>query len=57
VLEHPCVLVHVLEDMDTFLGVDGRTYSLTKGDIVTLPERNAAVLSERNIVLNINLCK
>lgn len=56
-LEHPCVLVHVLEDMDTFLGVDGRTYSLTKGDIVTLPERNAAVLSERNIVLNINLCK
>ena len=56
-LAHPCVLVHVLEDMDSFMGVDGRTYTLTKGDIVTLPERNAAVLSERNIVLNINLCK
>jgi DNA replication factor GINS len=53
----PCVLVHVLEDMDSFMGVDGRIYSLAKGDIVTLPERNAAVLSERNIVLNINLCK
>jgi DNA replication factor GINS len=56
-ITHPCALVRVLEDMDSFLGVDGRIYSLSKGDIVTLPERNAAVLSERNIVLNINLCK
>ena len=56
-LSHPCVLVHVLEDMESFMGVDGRIYTLAKGDIVTLPERNAAVLSERNIVLNINLCK
>jgi DNA replication factor GINS len=55
--DHPCVLVHVLENMDSFMGVDGRIYTLAKGDIVTLPERNAAVLSERNIVLNINLCK
>jgi len=50
-------LVRVLQDMDTFMGVDGRVYTLSKGDIVTLPERNAAVLTERNIVLNINLCK
>ena len=56
-LAHPCVLVHVLGDMDSFMGVDGRIYTLAKGDIVTLPERNAAVLSERNKVLNINLCK
>jgi hypothetical protein len=56
-LSHPCVLVHVLENMDSFMGVDGRIYTLSKGDIVTLPERNAAVLSERNIVLNMNLCK
>ena len=56
-ITHPCVLVRVLEDMESFMGVDGRIYSLSKGDIVTLPERNAAVLSERNIVLNINLCK
>jgi len=54
---HPCTVVRVLEDMESFMGVDGRIYSLAKGDIVTLPERNAAVLSERNIVLNINLCK
>jgi DNA replication factor GINS len=56
-LSHPCVLVHVLENMESFRGVEGRIYALSKGDIVTLPERNAAVLSERNIVLNINLCK
>ncbi|WP_321506533.1 hypothetical protein [uncultured Methanoregula sp.] len=56
-LTHPCALVRVLSDMESFMGVDGRIYTLSKGDIVTLPERNAAVLSERNIVLNINLCK
>lgn len=54
---HPCALVRVLQDMESFMGVDGRIYTLSKGDIVTLPERNAAVLYERNIVLNINLCK
>jgi DNA replication factor GINS len=51
------VLVRVLEDMESFMGIDGRIYTLSKGEIVTLPERNAAVLSERNIVLNMNLCK
>jgi len=56
-ITHPCTLVRVLEEMESFMGVDGRIYTLSKGDIVTLPERNAAVLSERNIVLNINLCK
>jgi DNA replication factor GINS len=56
-LSPPYMLVRVLEDTDTFMGVDGRIYTLSKGDIVTLPERNAAVLSERNIVLNMNLGK
>jgi len=56
-LPHHCVLVQVLEDMESFMGIDGRIYTLSKGDIVKLPERNAAVLSERNIVLNMNLCK
>ena len=56
-ITHPCALVRVLQDVDSFMGVDGRIYTLSKGDIVTLPERNAAVLTERNIVLNINLCK
>jgi DNA replication factor GINS len=50
-------IVRVLQDMDAFMGVDGKIYSLAKGDIVTLPGRNAEVLGERNIVLNINLLK
>jgi DNA replication factor GINS len=56
-LSPPYMLVRVLEDMESFMGVDGRIYTLLKGDIVTLPERNAAVLNDRNIVLNMNLCK
>ena len=56
-LTPPYMLVQVLEDMDSFMGIDGRIYTLSKGDIVTLPERNAAVLNDRNIVLNMNLCK
>jgi DNA replication factor GINS len=47
------VLGRVLQDMEPFMGVDGRIYQLQKEDIVTLPERNADVLCERNIVLNL----
>ncbi len=53
----PYALVHVLRDMDAFMGVDGRIYRLRQGDIVMLPERNADVLCERNIALNIRLHK
>jgi DNA replication factor GINS len=48
------VLSRVLQDMEPFMGVDGRIYQLMREDLVTLPERNAEVLCERNIVLNIN---
>ncbi|MFA5331404.1 MAG: hypothetical protein WC342_03415 [Methanoregula sp.] len=48
-------LVRVLADMDTFMGIDGRTYALAKGDLVTLPERNASVLNDRKIVLAVTL--
>ncbi len=54
-LLHPYSLVRVIADMDPFMGIDGKTYNLAKGDIVTLPLRNAEVLIERNIVLNIQL--
>ena len=58
-LTPPYMLVRVLGDMDSFMGVDGRIYTLLKGDIVTLPERNASVLSDRNIVvaLPLSTCK
>jgi len=39
------------------MGVDGRVYVLTQGDIVTLPENNAEVLCEHDIALNIRLNK
>lgn len=48
-------LVRVLADMDAFMGIDGRTYDLAKGDIVMLPERNAEVLVGRNIALTLRL--
>ncbi|MFZ0006000.1 MAG: hypothetical protein WCC86_04765 [Methanoregula sp.] len=54
-LSPPYMLVRVIEGIDTFMGVDGRNYSLTKGDIATLPERNASVLSDRNLVIPIIL--
>ena len=54
-LSPPYLLVRVLEGMDTFMGVDGRIYTLAKGDVVTLPERNASVLSDRNLVCPVSL--
>ena len=48
-------LVRVLADMEPFMGVDGRTYEIATGDILTLPGRNAEVLAERDIVLNIRI--
>jgi DNA replication factor GINS len=47
------VLVRVISDMEPFMGVDGRIYHLKAEDVVTLPERNAGVLIDRNIALNI----
>ena len=49
------ILVRVRADMDAFMGIDGRTYTLARGDIVTLPERNATVLADRGIVMAVNL--
>ncbi|MCK4270112.1 MAG: DNA replication complex GINS family protein [Methanogenium sp.] len=51
------VLVHVLKDMEPFMGVDGRVYSLRNEDVVTLPKMNASVLYGRNIALNIRVGK
>lgn len=50
-------LVHVRSDVESFMGLDGRTYVLEEGDIITLPEKNAELLCEHNIGLNIRLNK
>jgi len=49
----PIRLVRILQEIDPFVGIDGRVYALRKEDVVTLPARNADVLVERNIALNI----
>ena len=56
-IQSPYALVHIRSDMEPFMGVDGRTYVLKQGDIVTLPENNADVLCEHDIALNIRLNK
>jgi len=50
-------LVLVNEGIPPFMGLDGRTYALEAGDLVTLPKGNAEVLGERDIALNIRLIK
>jgi len=49
--------VYLSEDIDSFMGLDGRIYTLSKEDIVMLPEKNASVLYSRNIALNIRVGK
>jgi DNA replication factor GINS len=43
-------VVHVLKDTPPFAGEGGRTYSLKKGDMVTLPRQIADVLLSRGMV-------
>ncbi len=43
------VLIHVLKDTPPFAGDDGQTYSLKKGDMVSIPEKLAQVLVSRGM--------
>lgn len=43
-------LVRVKQDIPEFEGVDGKTYKLRKGDVVTLPSLNANVLVKSDAV-------
>jgi len=42
--EDGLALLWILQDLEPFMGMDKRTYSLKKEDIVTLPRENAEVL-------------
>jgi hypothetical protein len=44
-------LVHVLNDVPEFAGIDGKTYTIKKGEIVLLPKAQARVLVEKNRAL------
>ncbi|MDD1668946.1 MAG: hypothetical protein LUO97_04005 [Methanomicrobiales archaeon] len=47
------VLVRIISDMEPFMGVDGRVYQLKAEDMVTLPAKNAGVLIDRNMALDV----
>jgi len=51
------VLVRILEDIEPFMGMDGRVYTLRQEDVVSLPEENAGVLCEHRIALSMRLSK
>ena len=42
-------MIHVLKDTPPFAGEDGQTYSLKKGDMVSIPDRLAKVLVSRGM--------
>ncbi|UUX92817.1 hypothetical protein [Methanoplanus endosymbiosus] len=49
--------VYIIDKIDSFMGIDGRIYNLSAEDVVTLPRKNAEVLYNRNIALNIGISK
>lgn len=42
--------IRALEDIPPFVGFDGKTYRIKKGEVVSLPKKFAAILKERNQV-------
>lgn len=50
-------LLCVKRDIDSFMGIDNKIYTISAGDILTLPVDNARVLRDRNIALNIKVSK
>ncbi|MHC1570942.1 MAG: hypothetical protein ACXQS9_03720 [Methermicoccaceae archaeon] len=49
------VVVRTLEAVPTFLGSDGRTYTLGKEDVATIPVANANVLIKRGIAVGVSV--
>lgn len=45
------IRVQVLEDIPTFVGLDGENYKLSKSDVVLLPEGNAKTLAYRKMAI------
>jgi len=46
--------IRLTEDVGSIQGVDGRTYDLRDGDVVTLPEQNAAPLLEKEAAVSLD---
>ncbi|MHC1585352.1 MAG: DNA replication complex subunit Gins51 [Candidatus Syntropharchaeia archaeon] len=48
-------VVRVICDIPTFMGIDGRSYTLKKEDVVVLPDANAEVLCKRNAAIEVKI--
>ncbi len=44
-------IVRVLEDIPTFMGIDGRIYKVKKEDVIMLPKTNAEILCKRRVAV------
>lgn len=49
--------IRVLQDIPTFLGIDGRSYKLKQEDIVVLPALNAKIWIERKVAIPVIIPK
>ncbi|MCQ5340238.1 MAG: hypothetical protein NO483_00765 [Candidatus Methanomethylicia archaeon] len=48
------ILVRILQDVSSFIGIDGKTYGPYKAeDVVSLPSQNAEVLIKRGVAIPI----
>ncbi len=48
-------IVRILENIPTFMGVDGRIYKLGKEDVIMLPKTNAEILCNRGVAMRLEV--
>lgn len=48
-------MVRLLRDVPTFVGADGRNYTLHHEDVVILPKSNASILFKRGVAVPVNM--
>jgi len=46
-------IVRILEDIPTFMGIDGEIYNVGKEDVIMLPKTNAEILCKRGVAVRI----
>lgn len=53
IINKECIVIRILKDIPTFKGIDGRNYSLSANDIISLPMPHAKGLIKRNVAQHI----
>jgi DNA replication factor GINS len=46
-------ILRILEDIPTFMGIDGRIYRVKKEDVIMVPKTNAEILCKRGVAVRI----